>query len=608
MNENIKRLAKQTLSLPQEPGVYFMRDKQNNIIYIGKAKSLKNRVTSYFRSVEKHHPKVYRMVMNVDNFDIIVTNSEFEALVLECSLIKQYKPKYNILLKDDKGYRYIKISHEDYPRITAEKQKPPGDKGTYIGPYISGFIVNKTVEELHRAFMLPTCKRRFPQDFKKQRPCLNFHLKQCIGVCNGKISKTAYNQIISDAVEYMSGDSKKTVEELSQQMNVASEILDFERAAILRDRISAIKRVNERQNVVFTKEQNLDVVALAQNNEDLCAVILKFRAGRLVDKVDFMLGEAASLSEARGEFILTYYNGQESIPKNIAIDGPCEDIELIEQFLSKKTECKISITIPQRGEKLRLVRMANTNAAELLAQKNERTSKEISALDELSRLLGLDKTPYYIESYDISNWGEQTAMAGMIVFENARPLKKAYRKFGIKTVSGADDYGAMKEVIERRLLRYESEKHTNEGFGRLPDLILLDGGKGHVSAVKSVLEKLGFNIPVFGMVKDDKHRTRAIAKDGGEISIISTKSAFALVTKIQDEVHRFSITGMQKKHTKTSFALKLTTIPGIGEARAQALFKHFKTIKAMRSATVEEILKVPGMTAKTAEALHGFLN
>ena len=610
-NERLGYLREKARGLPLEPGVYIMRDQSGHIIYIGKAKALRNRVSSYFRSVYKHEPKVYRMVENAYDFDTILCQSEFEALVLECSMIKLHKPKYNILLKDDKGYHYIRVSEGPYPRITAELQRHPDDPGRFLGPYTSSFVVNNTVEEVNRAFMLPTCTREFPRDLGKGRPCLNFHIKQCIGLCGGKIPQADYMETINQALEFIGSGSQKTLELLEGRMLSAAENMEFEKAARYRDRMRAIERITQRQNVVFAKVDNLDAVALAQTAESAAAVVLKFREQRLVDKQDFPLGEPGGLESARAEFLLRYYGGLDpgEIPKLIALDGACDDIPLLERFLSERRGNRVSVNIPERGEQLRLVKMTAANAAEMLAQKTERTGKELAALDELARLLGLSAPPEIIEAYDISNLGAETVVGGMVVFEGGRPCKKGYRKFNIKTVQGTDDYASMREVLERRFLRYESEKETGEGFGRLPDLILLDGGKGHVAAIKPLLAAMGFgDIPVFGMVKDDRHRTRAIAQDGGEIAILSTRSAFALVTKIQDETHRFAITFMKQKHKKSQFELKLTQVPGIGEKRARELFRHFKTQKAMAAATIEELSTAPGMTKPAAEKLHDYLH
>lgn len=607
-NPRLPALAEKAHGLPLLPGVYIMKNKSGEIIYIGKAKALKNRVSSYFRAVERHHPKVYQMVSRVFDFDYIVTDSEFEALVLECSLIKQHAPKYNILLKDDKGYSYIKIAPKSYSRIRQSFQRDEEEGARYIGPYISSFVVNETVDEVNRAFMLPTCNRKFPQEFGQGRPCLNFHIKQCMGVCRGRIPLEEYEEILSQAISYIKEGGAQSVERLTQRMNEYAEALQFEKAAQLRDRIKAIKRINESQKVVFQSTVNQDVVALQRSEEGACAVVLKFREERLVDKEDFLLGVVDSLEEARLEFLLRYYTGAREIPKRIQLDGEIEDMELTARLFSQQAGYKVEIHVPQRGEQVKLVEMARTNAAERLSQKGRRTGREVAVLDELARLLGLGKPPAYIEAYDISNIGSDTVVGGMIVFENGHPLRKCYRKFTIKTVAGTDDYASMREVLTRRFERMKNEEQHDEAFDRMPDLILLDGGKGHVGAIEPLLRDMGVETPVFGMVKDDRHRTRAIAAEGGEIAINANRSAFALVTSIQDEVHRYSIAFSRSKHEKTSFALALTQCPGIGEKRAKEIFRHFKTMKAIRNATEEELAVVKGMSKPAAQKLHAFLH
>lgn len=602
-NPRLEYLRDKAKNLPLDPGVYIMRDAGGKIIYIGKAKALRNRVSSYFRSVDKHHPKVYRMVQNAREFDYIVTGSEFEALVLECSMIKQHQPRYNILLKDDKGYRYIRVTREPFPRISVALQKL-GDGADYLGPYTSGFVVKQTVEEVLEAFRLPTCRRKFPQDFRKGRPCLNYHIQRCMGVCTGKIRQGDYQETIAQALEYIKGGSGSTIASLQQKMEEAAEGMEFEKAARYRDRIRGISKLREKQSVVFARVLNQDVLSVVQSGDDSSAVVLKFREQRLVDKEDFSLGEISDLPTARRDFILSYYNRRmDDIPGQISMDGECEDMELVERYLGERRGTRVSLHIPARGEQLRMVKMATANAAENLSQKTHRTAKEVAALDELARLLGMPSPPEYIEAYDISNLGSETVVGGMVVFENGRPQKSAYRTFNIKWVEGTDDYASMREVLYRRLGRYAEEKETGEGFGRLPDLILLDGGKGHVSAVRPLLEQFGLDIPLFGMVKDQKHRTRAIARDGGEIAISASRSAFALVTRIQDEVHRFSVAHMTSKHRKTSFELKITAVPGIGQKRARELYRHFKTHKALKAASVEELTAAPGMNRKAAQAL-----
>lgn len=602
MNQlKLLELKNKASQLPLEPGVYLMRDNKGQIIYIGKAKQLRNRVSSYFRSVDKHLPKVYRMVENVDHFEVIIAGSEFEALVLECSMIKQHTPKYNILLKDDKGYSYVKVTKEDYPRITEVKQRVE-DGSSYIGPYMSAWVVNQTIDEANKAFLLPTCQRSFPRDFGKQRPCLNFHMKQCMGVCRGTISREEYQETISSAMDFIKGGTSDTIALLQQKMEQAAEELEFEKAARYRDRINAIQKITDRQRVVYAKVEDQDFLGFVQSSTQTAATIMKFRDKKLVDKLDFLLGETTDIADVRKEFVIRYYTDPTNdTPDTISLDGDITDHELIEQLLSQNRPRKVTITEPKRGELVKLVEMARLNAAQFLSTTAKRSGKELTALDELAKLLGLAKPPSYIEAYDISNISSEVVVGGMVVFEEGRPLKAAYRKFNIKTVQGVDDYGSMAEMLKRRLLRY---KDGHVGFDRLPDLMLIDGGAGHVSTVKAVLEELGYAVPVYGMVKDSRHRTRAIAGDGGEISISSSRSAFTLLSNIQNEVHRYAVSFAHQRHKKTAFELALTSIEGVGEGRAAALFKHFKTKKAMAEASQEELAAVKGMTKKAAKAVY----
>lgn len=608
MDDHIKALRAKAMALPLTPGVYLMRDKARNIIYIGKAKALKNRVSQYFGSPKNHPEKVRRMVSQVEDFEYILTDSEFEALVLECSLIKQHSPKYNILLKDDKGYHYIKVTAGPWRRISEAKQKL-ADGAEYLGPYTSSWSVKQSVDEAHKIFLLPTCSRRFPQDIGKGRPCLNYYIKQCCAPCRGKITEKEYEESVEEALDFLRGGSGSSIKELTARMNEAAEHLEFERAARLRDRLNAIKKLNgDRQKVVAARVKEQDVIALAQGAESSCFEVFRFSGGRLCDREDFLLGDTGDPTAARAEFLQQYYTLRGNIPPQITLDGEAEGSELLAQWLSGKAGRKVNISVPQRGEQAQLVRMCLNNAAEKLAQSSGRTGREASALDELARLLGLSQPPAYIESYDISNLGGSENVAGMVVFENGRPLKSAYRKFKIKGFEGQDDYASMQEVISRRLEEYRKCRESGEkdGFARLPDLILLDGGKGHVSAIRPVLEAYGYDIPLFGMVKDDKHRTRAIARDGGEIAINSNRQAFTLVSAIQEEVHRFAIGYHRQSRKKSTFSSSLTSIPGIGQTRARALLKYFGTIRRIGEATIEELESAPSMTRPAAETVYAY--
>ena len=606
-NPRLPYLHKKTLSLPMEPGVYIMHDKSGNVIYVGKAKKLKNRVTSYFRNVEKHLPKVYKMVEHVYDFNYIVTDSEFEALILECSLIKQYAPKYNILLKDDKGYSYVRVSPGPYSRLTGVLQKLD-DGADYIGPYISSYVVRQTVAEANKAFMLPTCTKKFPQDFGKTRPCLNYYIKNCMGVCRGKISEKDYNETLSEALEFIKGGSTASIEKLTERMYAAAEAEDFERAAILRDRIRAIEGIASRQKVVFSKVEEQDVIGIAQSGETCCAVVLSFRGGKLVDKDEYILKDFGTDPASVTEFIQSFYAEKTDIPKEIALHESCEDAELLARWLSEKAAHRVAILVPQKGERRKTAEMAYNNAAERLSHENLRTSREVAVLDELARMLGLEKPPERIEAYDISNFGSETVVGGMVVYENARPKRSDYRKFSFKDLAAPDDYACMCEMLERRFSHYEEDREKGTSFGKMPDLILLDGGKGHVAAVQELFDRIGISVPLFGMVKDDRHRTRAIAKNGGEIAISPVREVFNFVTSVQDEVHRYTITYSRKKHSKTNFELLITKAEGIGPKRASALLKHFKTMKAIKAATEEELAAAPGMTAAAAKSLRAFLD
>ncbi|MFZ2538019.1 MAG: excinuclease ABC subunit UvrC [Oscillospiraceae bacterium] len=607
MNQYLDRLSDKARNLTHSPGVYLMKNKSGEIIYIGKAKMLKNRVSSYFQiNNPSHNEKVKKMVSQVYDFDYILVDSEFEALVLECSLIKQNSPKYNIMLKDDKGYHYIKITKEEYPRITAQKQVI-ADNADYLGPYTSSFSVKQTVDEVNKIFMLPTCNKKFPQDIKKSRPCLNFHIKQCMGVCKGRVSKAEYNEIVAQAISYIKKGGSNLVERLSIQMEAAAEILDFEKAAKLRDRINAIKKIADTQKVYMINTPNQDVIAFAQNSTNVAVTILKFRNSQLTDKEDFLISDVYDLAQTRQEFLNQYYLSAVDIPQKIILDAEFEELNLLESYLTDKLNRRVKIIVPQIGESKKIVEMAYANASEKLSKRVERTGREVSALEELTKLLGLAKTPEYIEAYDISNMGESAMVGGMVVYENGRPLKKAYKKFKIRDVVGQDDYSSMREVITRRFSHYEEEKSTGEGFGRLPDLILLDGGKGHVAAILPIIEHLKLGVPVFGMVKDSKHKTRAIAKDGGEIAISGCRSAFSFVTNVQDEVHRYSINYQKSVHKKTSFELTLTRVDGIGDKKAITLLKKYKTKAELKKATVAELKQTAKISDKTAQELYDFI-
>lgn len=607
--QKIAELRKKANTLPMEPGVYLMRDRRGEIIYVGKAKKLKNRVTSYFRGVENHLPKVYRMVEQVQDFDYIVTDSEFEALVLECSLIKLHSPKYNILLKDDKGYHYVCVTKEPYPRIKLAMQKAD-DGNEYIGPFVSSMVVKQTVEEANRVFLLPTCRRKFPEDFGKERPCLNFHIHQCMGVCRGKITPEAYREVLEEALQFIRSGGVQSVEVLTERMQQAAEALDFERAARYRDRISAIRRITEQQKVIEFPHESLDVLGWVQGEDKIYCSLLVLREGRLRDKKDFSFDCMAEPEEIVTEFLLSYYMQAEAAPAEVFLDRELPDRALLEQLLREHRGKKIQFTVPQRGESRKLCQMAQNNAAQELARDTNRTGREIAALTELGRLLGLSHPPDYIEAFDISNIGGSTIVGGMTVFRRGRPEKRLYKKFTIRDMAAPDDYAAMEQMLTRRLTHYKeaAENGKKDGFETLPDLWLIDGGAGQVAAAKKAAAQFGVEIPIFGMVKDDRHRTRAIRAENEEIAIRSSQSVFRLITAIQDETHRYAISFSRKKHRKTGFASVLTGVPGIGEQRAAKLLKHFKSMAAVKAADEEALAAAPGMTRPAAEALYRYLH
>ena len=607
--QKIAELRKKANTLPMEPGVYLMRDRRGEIIYVGKAKKLKNRVTSYFRGVEHHLPKVYRMVEQVQDFDYIVTDSEFEALVLECSLIKLHSPKYNILLKDDKGYHYVCVTKEPYPRIKLAMQKAD-DGNEYIGPFVSSMVVKQTVEEANRVFLLPTCRRKFPEDFGKERPCLNFHIHQCMGVCRGKITPEAYREVLEEALQFIRSGGVQSVEVLTERMQQAAEALDFERAARYRDRISAIRRITEQQKVIEFPHESLDVLGWVQGEDKIYCSLLVLREGRLRDKKDFSFDCMAEPEEIVTEFLLSYYMQAEAAPAEVFLDRELPDRALLEQLLREHRGKKIQFTVPQRGESRKLCQMAQNNAAQELARDTNRTGREIAALTELGRLLGLSHPPDYIEAFDISNIGGSTIVGGMTVFRRGRPEKRLYKKFTIRDMAAPDDYAAMEQMLTRRLTHYKeaAENGKKDGFETLPDLWLIDGGAGQVAAAKKAAAQFGVEIPIFGMVKDDRHRTRAIRAENEEIAIRSSQSVFRLITAIQDETHRYAISFSRKKHRKTGFASVLTGVPGIGEQRAAKLLKHFKSMAAVKAADEEALAAAPGMTRPAAKALYRYLH
>ena len=605
-DDRIMRLRDKANKLPLLPGVYIMHAKNGEIIYVGKAKRLKMRVSQYFRSDRRHNDKVRKMVSSVEDFEYIICDSEFEALILECSLIKQHMPKYNILLKDDKGYHYIKITGGDWPVISASFDTD--DKNAeYIGPYISGFVVNRTMDEVRKIFRLPQCSKSFPQCINRHaRPCLNYFIKNCSAPCAAKISAAEYRESVRQAVEFLKGGSSQSVSELKKQMLLASDRLDFEKAAKLRDRITAIEKIGDRQKIYSSTYKRQDIIALAAANEAACFEVFIFKDGKLCDREEFLTDAVYELPQARSEFIRRYYSMRDDIPPRVTVDGETEDRELLGKWLSEKRGGTAVVVVPEKGEQERLVTMCRSNASERLAQSLGRHMGQTAGLDELARLLSLKEPPKIIESYDISNTAGDENVAGMVVFENGRPQRKAYRKFKIKSFSGQDDTRSMAEVLERRFTEYKNGS-DDESFGRLPDLILLDGGKGQISAVERVLKKMDIDVPLFGMVKDSKHKTRAVTSLGEEIAIKANRSVYTLVSTIQEEVHRFAIGYHRQSRSKNAYVSKLTEIEGVGEARAKKLLLRFKTLSAIQSAD-KEILMKAGIPENVAENIVNYFS
>ena len=556
--------------LPLLPGVYLMMDKTGQVIYVGKAIKLKNRVSQYFQDTASHNDKTRRMVSQVDRFDTIIVRTEFEALILENSLIKRHMPRYNILLKDDKGYSYIKVTKEEWPRLSFTLQKEE-DGAEYIGPYTSSFAARQMAETAMDAFLLPRCNKRFPQDCGKGRPCLNAHIGKCMAVCSGKISCENYNQAVKSAVHLIRYGKKDILKTLHERMMEASDRLEFETAALLRDQINAITKVTAGQKVVVDPDVEMDVVALAGTPNSVCAAVLRFREGRLTDKREFLFHDTADIAAAREEFLPRYYLDDEQIPKVIAVDELPPDSDALQQALTEKRGSEVQLYVPQRGDKAHLIEMAHTNAVERLARESGRYAREEKLLDELAQVLGLSKPPRTIESYDISNWGDGSSVCGMVVFRDGKPYKTGYRKFKMQTVPGTDDYASLAETVSRRAAAYERVHElaahgqaSEDYFGEKPDLLLMDGGKGQVSAAKAALAgtKLA-DVPLFGMVKDDHHRTRAIVdSDGREIAINMNRGTFTFITAIQDETHRFANAYRKQQMKKKIMQQKISGMHG----------------------------------------------
>ena len=598
-----QQLWEKAKMLPLLPGVYIIRDKEGQIIYIGKAKRLRTRVSQYFREGVPHDAKVTKMISHAFEFDVIVTQSEFEALVLECSQIKQHKPKYNILLKDDKGYSYVKVTREKWPRLSAALQKDD-ENADYYGPFTSSFAVREMVEAASDVFRLPRCTRRFPQDIGKGRPCLNAHIGKCMAVCSGKIRNEDYREAVESALHMIRHGQADIMKTLKARMEDAAGRLDFERAALIRDQLAAIEKVSRGQKVVRSEVAEQDVIAFAGSANAVCAAILRFREGRLADKREFLFHDTQDIAALRDEFLPRYYlEDTEFIPKSIAVDEAPAGAQHLQRLLSETKGAKVQLYVPQRGDTKKLVEMARTNAFERLARESGRYAREQRALDETAHLLGLAAPPRVIESYDISNWGDGTSVAGMVVFEDGKPKKAGYRRFKMHTVPGTDDYASMAETLARRAAEYE--KGTNSQFKIKPDLLLIDGGCGQVAAVCAALAGTRLaGVPVFGMVKDSKHRTRGLVDAAGrEIALAMHRGPFTFITSIQDETHRWANDYRRRLQKGRAYSSTLEAVPGVGPATAKALLAHFKTVGAVRAASLDELCAAKGVSKRAASAV-----
>ena len=584
-------------SLPLHPGVYIMMDAHNTVIYVGKAKALRNRVSQYFLDLASHTEKTRAMVSQIDHFDVILADSEFEALVLECSLIKRHKPKYNILLKDDKGYPYVRLSVKNrYPTFSLVN-KTAEDGAKYFGPYGSRGATNEILDAIAVALRLPTCKRQFPRDIGKERPCLNHHLGNCDGWCRPEMSEEAYRARIAQAVRLLEGDFAAVEEELTAQMIQAAENLRFEAAADYRDRIRAIQLLGKRQKVVASLRADVDVCGLYLGQAKSCFAVLHYLGGDLAGRDTEIF--ATPMEEDRGEILSAlvkqFYGGRGNLPKGIFLPWEVEDREELQQLFTQAAGRKVEVLVPQRGKKAELIRLAQQNAADEAERATTREERESRLMQLLGSLLGLKETPHRTESYDISNTGAADIVAAQTVFVDGRPIKRDYRYYKLRDMDTPDDYAAMDQVLRRRLQRYLD---GDEKFALLPDVILMDGGLGQVKIAVRVLAELGLSVPVFGMVKDDRHRTRAlIAPDGREIGIQGNPALFALIGRMQEETHRAAIGFHHQQHQKSSKVSALDRVPGVGPRRKELLLKHFKSIKAIRAATEAQLAEVVGKAA-----------
>ncbi len=612
-NFNIQEELKK---LPGKPGVYLMHDEKDAIIYVGKAISLKNRVRQYFQSSRNKGAKIEQMVTHISRFEYIVTDSELEALVLECNLIKEHRPKYNTMLMDDKTYPFIKVTvNEPFPRVMMARRMKK-DKAKYFGPYTSAGAVKDTIELIRKLYHIRSCNRSLPKDIGKERPCLNYHIHQCHAPCQGYISREEYRKSIDEVVRFLNGNYDPILKELEEKMLDASENLEFEKAIEYRELLASVQKIAQKQKITDTAGDDRDIIAMASEGEDAVVQVFFIRGGRLIGRDHFYLkiAENDTKSEILSSFIKQFYAGTPYIPAELMLPEEIEDQEIIEEWLTTRREHKVRLRIPKKGTKEKLVELAQKNAQMVLKNDKERLKREegrtIGAVKELEKILGLAGI-IRMEAYDISNTNGFDSVGSMVVYEHGKPKRNDYRKFKIKSVQGPDDYASMNEVLTRRFehgLRERQDESETGGFQAFPDLIMMDGGRGQVNIALEVLEKLNLHIPVCGMVKDDNHRTRGLYFNNVELPIDRNSECFRLITRIQDEAHRFAITFHRQLRSKGQVHSILDDIPGVGPARRKDLMRSFENIEAIRNATVDDLKELPSMNEKSAQEVYKFFH
>lgn len=608
--------------LPSQPGVYIMHDKRDEIIYVGKAISLKNRVRQYFQSSRNKTAKIEQMVSRIARFEYIITDSELEALVLECNLIKEHRPRYNTMLKDDKTYPYIKVTvYEEFPRVLFSRDMKK-DKSRYFGPYTSAGAVKDTIDLIHKLYQIRTCSRNLPRDIGKERPCLNYHIKQCQAPCQGYISQEDYGRSISQVIDFLGGKYAPVITMLEEKMQAASDEMDYEKAIEYRDLLTSVKQIAQKQKITDSGMEDRDIIAMAKDEKDAVVQVFFVREGKLIGREHFHVNVATA--EDNGQiltsFVKQFYSGTPFVPREIWLQTQLEEDGVIGEWLSAKRGQKVKLTVPKKGQKERLMELAEKNAALVLSQDKEKIKREelrtVGAMNEVGSLLGLSEVKR-IEAFDISNISGFESVGSMIVYENGRPKRNDYRKFKIKWVKGANDYASMNEVLTRRFshglqeaesLREKGVEEELGSFTRFPDLIMMDGGKGQVNIALEALNQLGLAIPVCGMVKDDNHRTRGLYYNNVEIPIDRHSEGFKLITRIQDEAHRFAIEYHRSLRSKGQVKSILDDIPGIGPGRRKALMRRFKGLEAVREATLEELEATEGMNSRSAKSVYEFFH